>query len=164
MKCTHLLCDTPEYLKGKEQWKLGNYGNLTKGIRATAPINNYANQLIRDWLLQPVVVERKNAQGDNSSLEETNEVTIPLLYTLRNRALLKELALYNPIINVDRIRALGMLMLYREEKIILYNGDLSNIGDQEEIDKDYLGNDEYFSKNYDNKFGNKEVMKFLQRN
>jgi hypothetical protein len=52
-----------------------------------------------------------------------------LLYTLRNRALLKELALYNPIINVDRIRALGMLMLYREEKIILYNGDLSNIGD-----------------------------------
>lgn len=164
MKCTHLLCDTPEYLKGKEQWKLGNYGNLTKGIRATAPINNYANQLIRDWLLQPVVVERKNAQGDNSNLEETNEVTIPLLYTIRNRALLKELALYNPIINVDRIRALGMLMLYREEKIILYNGDLSNIGDQEEIDKDYLGNDEYFSKNYDNKFGNKEVIKFLQRN
>ena len=102
--------------------------------------------------MQPVIVERKNAQGDNSSLEETNDVTIPLLYTIRNRALLKELSLYNPVINVDRIRALGMLMLYREEKIILYNGDLGNIRNQDEIDKDYLGNDSFFTKNYDRRF------------
>jgi len=49
--CTHLLCDTPEYLKDKNLIKVIGYGNLSKGIRATAPINNYANQLIRDWLL-----------------------------------------------------------------------------------------------------------------
>ena len=69
------------------------------------------------------------------------------LYFLRNRALIKELILYNPDINVDRVRALGLLMLYREEKVILYGSRL-NADDAEKTDKSYLGNDDYFSRNY----------------
>jgi hypothetical protein len=44
---------------------------------------------------------------------------------VRNRALLQELISYNPDGNFDRIRALGMVMLYRGEFIDKYEGDLS---------------------------------------
>ena len=71
------------------------------------------------------------------------------MFFIRNRALLKELVLFNPDINVDRVRALGMLMLYREEKMILYQGNIS--ADREEKYKNsYLGNDHFFNNNYNN--------------
>jgi hypothetical protein len=44
---------------------------------------------------------------------ESTEVTIPNLMFVRNRAFLQELVSYNPLGNFDRIRAFGMLMLYR---------------------------------------------------
>ena len=78
--------------------------------------------------------------------EEEQEVTIYNLNFLRNRALIEELIAFNPELNVDRIRALGMVMLYREEKMVLYQGNLSR--DSEEIPKDYLGNDPFFVDNY----------------
>ena len=53
------------------------------------------------------------------------QITIPNLYRLRNKALIQELIAFTPEINVDRVRALGMVMLYREEKMILYNGYIS---------------------------------------
>ena len=54
--------------------------------------------------------------------------------------------LYNPAINVDRIMSLVQLMLYREEKMILYKGDMTRA---KKIDnKDYLGDDPFFSRNY----------------
>lgn len=111
-----------------------------KGINASAAINNYANSLIRDWLLQPVPTIIKE-DG------EEKEVNIPRLYSLRNRALLEELISYTPELNVDRIRALGMVMLYRQEKIILYKDNL-NARAQEEVSSSYLGNDAFFQKNY----------------
>ena len=41
-----------------------------------------------------------------------------------------------------------MVMLYREEKMILYNGDLSQ-SRLTKYNKSYLGNDDYFTRNYD---------------
>ena len=139
MNCTHLLCDTPEYLRDKQLIKVTGYGNTAKGVHASAPVNNYANSLIRDWLLKPVttIVEE---DGDKKEINVSN------LYFLRNKALIKELILFNPDINVDRIRALGMLMLYREEKIIMYQGDMKRTS--EEVSSDYLGNDPYFNNNF----------------
>ena len=140
MQCTHLLADTPEYLRDKQMIKYSSFGSNAKGVNATAAINNYANGLIRDWLLKPVptiVVE----DG------EEKEVIISNLYFLRGRALLEELIAFDPVRNFDRIRALGMLMLYREEKAILY-GPRLNAEDAEKADKSYLGYDDYFSRNY----------------
>ena len=139
MNCTHLLCDTPEYLRDKQLIKVTGYGNTAKGVHASAPVNNYANSLIRDWLLKPVstVIEENGEQ---------KEISVSNLYFIRNKALLKELILFNPDINVDRIRALGMLMLYREEKIIMYQGDMSKVN--EKVSSDYLGNDPYFTNNF----------------
>lgn len=144
MHCLYLLADTPEYLKDKDLIKNIGQGNKAKGVNATAPINNYANMLIRDWLLKPVTVIEK-IDGQEIETEVFN------LYKLRNRALIKELILYNPDINVDRIRALGMLMLYREEKMIMYQGDMRK-SNTNITSSNYLGNDPFFTKNYDNRF------------
>lgn len=140
MQCTHLLADTPEYLRDKQMIKYSSFGSNAKGVNATAAINNYANGLIRDWLLKPVVTV---VVEDG----EEKEVVVPNLYFLRGRALLEELIAFDPVRNFDRIRALGMLMLYREEKVILYGSRL-NADDAEKTDKSYLGNDDYFSRNY----------------
>lgn len=140
MQCTHLLADTPEYLRDKQLVKYSAFGSNAKGVNATAAINNYANSLIRDWLLQPVPTIVKE-EG------EEKEVNVPRLYSLRNRALLEELISYTPELNVDRIRALGMVMLYRQEKIILYKDNL-NARSQEDVSSSYLGNDSFFQRNY----------------
>ena len=143
LNCTHLLADTPEYLRDKQLVKYSAFGSNAKGVNATAAVNNYANSLIRDWLLKPV----------NTTIEEDGEskfIQVPNLYFLRNRALIEELIAFNPEINVDRIRALGMVMLYREEKLILYQGNI-NAEAMEKAYVNYLGNDDYFSRNYDNR-------------
>ncbi len=142
MQCTHLLADTPEYLRDKQLVKYSSFGSNAKGVNATAAINNYANGLIRDWLLKPIptiIVE--------DGVEK--QVQISNLYFIRGRALLEELIAFDPVRNFDRIRALGMLMLYREEKIILYGSNL-NAESAEKADKSYLGNDDFFKRNYDN--------------
>jgi hypothetical protein len=144
MNCSHLLADTPEYLRDKQLIKYTSFGSNAKGVNASAAINNYANGLIRDWLLKPVVTIVKEDGEDK-------EVIIPQLYKLKCRALIEECIAFTPEINVDRIRALGMVMLYREEKIILYQGNISAERD-ERSNSDYLGNDEFFKENYDNKF------------
>lgn len=142
MNGTYLLADTPEYLKDKQLIKEIGYGNKSKGICATQPIKLYGYSLIRDWLLKPVNVVSKDSDND----EET--ITIANLYRIRNRALLKELILWNPDINVDRIMSLVQLMLYREEKMVLYNGNL----DRSKAKKAHsLAADPFFSKNYDDR-------------
>lgn len=155
MNCTHLLADTPEYLRDKQLIKYSNFGSNQKGVNATAAINMYANNLIRDWLMKPVTFTMQNGI-------ESSEVTTYNLFNLRNRALIEELIAFNPEINVDRIRALGMVMLYREEKMILYQGNPSK--DQGSIPKDYLGNDKFFTLNYKdpNKFSKFSLNEALQ--
>ena len=143
MNCTHLLADTPEYLRDKQMVKYSSFGSNAKGVNASAAINDYANNLIREWLLKPVptvVVE----DGESKMIQVSN------LYFIRNRALLEELIGFNPEVNVDRVRALGMAMLYREERLILYQGSL-NADAAEKANSDYLGNDDYFQRNYDSR-------------
>lgn len=90
------------------------FGSNKYGVNANAAINNYANDLIRQWFISPRNVLIKNAEG----FEE--EATVPVLATIKNRALLDEAANFNPVNNFDRIRALGMVMLYRQSIIIQY--------------------------------------------
>ena len=136
--CTHLLADTPDYLKDKQLISSIGFGNKAKGIRATVPIIKYGFTLLRDWLLSPITKMEKDADGNDV------EVTVPLLYCIRNRALLKELILWNPFGNYDRIMAMVQLMLYRQEKIILFQGDIRK-GEEKETG---IAADEYWSKNY----------------
>lgn len=138
MNCTHLLADTPEYLRDKQLVKYSSFGSNSKGVNASAAINNYANERIREWLLKPVITQ---AVEDGVP----KEVTMPNLFTIKSRALLEELIAYTPELNVDRIRALGMVMLYREEKMILFQ---NKVTEDRYKDPSYLGNDDFFNRNY----------------
>lgn len=140
MDSLHLLADTPQYLRDKQIIKYSAFGMNSKGVAATAAINNYANQRIRDWLLKPVPIVTKDDDGNEIETTSAN------LNTIRSRALLAELIEFDPVRNFDRVRALGMVMLYREEKVILYGAGMKK---REEENKDYLGNDDYFRRNYD---------------
>lgn len=144
MNCLYLLTDVLDFLKDKDMVKGSSYGNKAKGTNATAAINAYARNLLRSWLLRPVPVVQ-TIDG------EDQEVMIPNLYTLRSRALIKELILYNSEGNFDRISSMGMLMLLREDKMILYNGEVSK-SKEEEASASYLGNDPFFKTNYDARF------------
>lgn len=143
MNCLYLLADSPEYLKDKELIKYSSIGNRIKGYTATLPVNNYANDRIREWLIKPYTMQ---VTADNG---EGEEVTVANLYKIKSRGLLKELILFNPDGNFDRIRALGALMLYREEKMILYKGDMKR---DDTLEADYPGNDRFFTENYDMRF------------
>ena len=132
------LAETPEYLKDKQLITSIGYGNKAFGVRATVPIIKYGFRLIRDWLLKPMPKIEKDADGNEF------EVSIPNLYSIRNRALLKELIQWNPVKNFDRVMALLQLMLYREEKMILYQGDIRNRNGG----SSGLEDDDYWSKNY----------------
>lgn len=120
-RCLHLLAETPEYLFDKQLIKTRGYGNSSKGVAATAPINNYANLSIREWMIKPVTIHIEEGG-------EMVEKVVPNLSFIKSRALLKEGIAFNPHINVDRIRALGMVMLYRGQFIDMYEGDLTRAG------------------------------------
>ncbi len=137
----HLLAETPEYLVQRNMISSIGYGNKSVGIRATTPIINGAFKMIQTWLRKEIVSVHTDENGENT------EVRIPNLYRIKNRALLKELVLWNPQGNFDRVMSLVQLMLYREEKMVLYHGDLRHT---EEVSSG-LENDDYWSKNYPGK-------------
>lgn len=139
----YLLTDVLDFLKEKQMMKDG-YGNKSKGTNASPAINAYARSRLRSWLLAPVPI-MQTIDG------EEKEVMVPRLFTVRNRALLKELINYNSEGNFDRISAMGMLMLLREDRMIRYQGDTSK-EKQERANNSYDGNDPFFKRNYDFKF------------
>ena len=139
----YLLTDVLDFLKEKQMMKDG-YGNKSKGTNASPAINAYARSRLRSWLLAPVPIIQK-IDGEDT------EVMVPRLFTLRSRELIKELINYNSEGNFDRISAMGMLMLLREDRMIRYQGDVSK-EKQERANNSYDGNDPFFKKNYDFKF------------
>lgn len=136
MNCLHLLADTPEYLQDKELLRINKMGNNMKGVRATKPINNYADDLTREWMIQRETVVQKDENGKEIEIERKK------LFSLKNRAFIMEAIKYNPYENFDRIRAFGLLMLYREQFMI------SSGGRPQEEQHDYtdLSMDKFFTR------------------
>lgn len=144
----YLLSEVPEFLKDKEIVKGNFFGNKARGVNATQPVQTYGRKCIRDWLLKPFKIITK-VTVDNH--EEEVEVTINNINRCYYRALMKELSMWNPDSNFDRYDALLMLMLLREQKLML----CGNQSPSEVISMDqsnYLGNDDFFTRNYDYRF------------
>ena len=135
---THYMSVTPEYLLEKELIKERGYGNKAYGVNATAGINNYGRALLRDWLLT-TTTELQVVDG------EEVEVTIPNVMKIKNRALLKELSLWNSEGNFDRVSSCIMLMIKRQEVMIRYGGN----PEKQDTGSD-LADDDFFTKNYPN--------------
>lgn len=134
---TWMLADCPEYLRDRQLVKYSLFGSAQKGISVNAPLIAYSNDLIRDWLNKTYPVEVKDEKG------EIHIQQVPQLYKLRNRALIQELISYSPEVNVDRVRALAQVMLYREHFIILYGGspEADGVDSKEESDDDFFDKD-----------------------
>ena len=140
MNSTYLLTDVLEILIDKQMMKPGNYGNTTKGTNASQAINGWARKLSAKWLLTPqtAIVEENG---------EAKEVTLHNLNFVKNKALLIELSRWNPFGNFDRISALGMLMLLREDKLRLMGGKYDP-SLRDAYDADDPANDSFFNDNY----------------
>lgn len=140
MNSTYLLTDVLEILVDKQMNKPGGVGNTAKGTVATQAVNGWGRQLITKYLLTPqTIIKEENG--------EEKEVTIHNLNLIKNKALLIELSQWNPVGNFDRISAMGMLMLLREDRLRLMGGKYDK-DRQETYDPDDPINDPFFLENY----------------
>jgi hypothetical protein len=97
----HLLCDTPRILKDVQVIKtVYGSGNNAKGTQATKEVNKYARELIKTYMHEQAYLKTEGV---------TNTHTIPSI------PLLKELIYWNADLNADRVSALGMLLILKED-------------------------------------------------
>jgi hypothetical protein len=102
------LADTPEILKDMEMMK--PTANMGKGTRATAPINAWGRQLQVSWMLSTNKVIESEEEGEEPEI-------ILNLHRIRSLRYLEEAQVWNPDGNYDTVSAMGMLFIYREEKL-----------------------------------------------
>ena len=136
-RCLHLLCDTPQILRDMDYVKGSGYGNKAKGCNATAQINTWGRRLQRDWLMSPAYMQDVDEDG-NQVGQKLN------MHCIRSIAYIEELIGWNPDGNFDRISAMGMLMIYREDRLKYIHQRDNKI-----TDDDY---DEYIEKNFANAY------------
>ncbi len=141
MGCLYLLASTPEILKDQEMTKKGNYGNKSLGIHATAEINAYGRRLQRDYLLSLAHPNYQNVDNEGNIISEKLN-----MHTIRSTGYIEELIAWNMDGNFDRCSAVGMLMIFREER----KRFLDNYKTQADPVKEIV-NDKYFSDNYKSK-------------
>lgn len=134
----HLLCDTPEILRDVEDITISKVGNKRKGTTASKAINSYGRKLILSWLLE-------TAYGESDLSEKLNT------HTIKFEGLVRELMHYNGVGNYDRISALGMLFILREEK-------LKNIDESLKNKSNEIEEDPFFKRTYKDTF---KESKFL---
>lgn len=137
---THLLCDTPESLKDVADITISKVGNKRKGTTASTPINAYGLRLILDWLLTP-------AYGEETDSNILN------LHTIKSPGLLRELINFNPDGNFDRVSALIMLMILREDRI-------KYMTKKQEKKIQELSSDPFFERHFKPHTGTKGPRKF----
>jgi len=140
---THLLCDTPKALKDVVDIRISKVGNAAKGTFSSEPVKSHGLRLILDWLLEPAYAEE-------------NE-DILNLHKIRSIGLLRELLNYKPKGNFDRVSALIMVMIIKEDRTKF------QFKRQEEKVKT-LSNDPFFKKHYDRTAPRKRKSIYSQNN
>lgn len=99
----HYLADTPEILKDMDMLKPSM--SNPKGTRATKQINAWGRQLQVSWMLSEAYT---NKDTDEKKLN---------LHTIRSLGYLEECIVWNHDGNFDRVSAMGMLFILREDRI-----------------------------------------------
>jgi hypothetical protein len=126
--CLHLLCNTPKILRDQQIISIiRESGNTSKGTNASKEVNKYARMLIREYMLD---------QAYNKELGITNTHTIPSI------PLLSEIIYWNEDANFDRVSALGMLLILKQDRIKI-------IIEEDEEEKDSFN--EFFDRYYKGK-------------
>ena len=130
--CLHYLCDVPQILKDMDMVKATNlYGNKAKGTHATKEINKWGRLLQAEYMSK----QYNEEDVDDNSLKLHHIRTIPYL---------EECVAWNSDGNFDRVSAMGMLFLLREDR---YKRTTSAKANQDKNIKS-VANDPFFNKNY----------------
>lgn len=133
----HFLADNPQILKNMDMIKPNYFGNKLKGTNSSVKVNAFGRSLYADWL-------REKAYGIETDAEG-NEIIVPNVYKIRSIGLIQETIAWNPEGNFDRVSAMGMLMILREDRAKL---EVSLVQGTKGI-----AQDKFFSKHF-NKFNN----------
>jgi len=107
----HLLADSPEILRDMEIVKTTLYGNRSKGTRTTAEVIKLGKTLQRQWMLSQYELEVFNEETGDNDL-----ISVPNLRRIRSIGYIKECIAWNPDINTDRVSAMDMVMILREDR------------------------------------------------
>lgn len=124
------LCDTPQILKDMQLTKDMGYGNTSKGTHANLEVNKWGRKLQADWM--------------NTSLEDEENPGKLKLHTLRGLAYIEECIKWNSDGNFDRVSAVGMLFILREDRYKRTQSAIANKDKQ----IDTLANDKFFNRNF----------------
>jgi hypothetical protein len=108
-----MLADTPEFLSNKQVIRQpSTISNASKGINNSGnsenSINPWGRRLQADWMISPAYVE-------NAEENDENAPKLLNLHKIRSIAYLEECRSWSPDINVDRISAMNMVMIYDAE-------------------------------------------------
>lgn len=105
------LMETPEILKEKELIKARGHGNTSYGTPATKQVNRYALQLQAEWLQFKAMTNYSTQEEiPEEEAEKTN------LDRVRSVGYLDECMKWNEDGNFDRVSAMGMVMIAREDR------------------------------------------------
>jgi hypothetical protein len=99
-------------MKDMEMVKGDLIGNRSKGTPAGKNINAWARKLQADWQMTKAV-GTEEVDDDGEIITGSGKLN---LQTIRSVAYLKECIAWNPDINADRVSAMGMCMIYREDR------------------------------------------------
>lgn len=155
MNSLHYMAETPQYLVSKGLQQRYTIGNKKYGIHNMGGINSTGIEYLRDWLMSPIV-----QIVHNKELNKDEEITVYKLQTLKNRALLQELAEWNTMGNFDRVSSMIIMMLYREEKLIV-----KGTSDWESLNKNNTWSDDKFLQQFKPKDKNiQKTNNFYEKN
>lgn len=134
VKSLYLLAETPKSLKDEAGTSIIRTGNRKYGTTTTTAVINYGINLILNWLLE-------EAYGEDSNISN--------VFKIKSKGLLEELIKYNPKHgNYDRIFSLIMLLILVEDRHRIIDEQINNM----ESPKQSIEQDEFFSRNYDQKY------------
>lgn len=134
VKSLYLLAETPKSLKDEAGTSIIRTGNRKYGTTTTTAVINYGINLILNWLLE-------EAYGEDANISN--------VFKIKSKGLLEELIKYNPKHgNYDRIFALIMLLILVEDRHRIIDEQINNM----ESPKQSIEQDEFFSRNYDQKY------------
>jgi hypothetical protein len=118
-KALHYLCDTPEILRDMDYVKGNMFGNKSKGTAVNQGINSWGRKLQADWMISQAYSPFEEEQEEKYD-EEGNLIEPPKklnLQKIRSIGYIKEAISWNEDDNFDRISAMSMVMVLREDRL-----------------------------------------------
>jgi hypothetical protein len=140
----YLLADTPEIVRDMDMGTISRLGNKSKGLNSSVKVNSWGRRLQSQWMLNKAYSQEDDDDG------------LLNLHKIRSIGYIKEAIAWSSDINADRVSAMGMLMILREDRIkreIELEDNKINNNKEDFFDKLFKKKKSYgFMNNSNNKF------------